>query len=234
MSIQKIRDRLIYADPNETTNQYQLERSRIQQEEWAEGIRSLGLIPTTSGPPARIYGQHLQSGDAEEGPGEPEEEKKKKKKEKGVWYVPWYEDEDDLSPMDLDPLALRSMEEVLQSITTPGLIWDVELPKGKKSRDNFSNFMLLVGISMWREKKHSEDDTLFGGFSSKSFSGTEHGVNKPRGSGRPRGRPRGSTTKNKGVSMGVSGTGRGRGGGESIGGPPNSANLLGRGHRGRG
>ncbi len=210
--IAKIRDRLIYLDPADVDTQFQLERRRIQQHEFDQRVRTHGLIPSISGPPPHLYGQHLPTAP------DPEDEDPKKKKEKGVWYVPWYEDEDSINPNALDTLALSSMDEVLQSLSRPNIIWDIQKPKGKKSREHFSVYMQMVGVAMWREKKSTEDDTLFGNHvpTSKAMSGlTNRGRHPPVG------------------SMHTETGGRLRGDGNSIGGPRNSANVLGRG-RGRG
>lgn len=213
--ISRIRDRIIYADPNESINRADVERRRVQMEVLDERIRNERLIPSTSGPPPHLYGQHLPLATEE-----PEkDDSKKKKREKGVWYVPWYEEEDELSPSDEEASALSTMEEVLNSINSPNLIWDLTKPKGVKSRENFAAFIQLLGVAMWRASKAEEDSGLFGGgpLQSKAVSGI--GIPSPANkSARDRG---GSSRGGRG------GRGRSRGRGGSIGGPPNSANVLG-------
>lgn len=186
---------------------YEIERKRAQDKQFQEKAKSHGLIPSTSGPPANIFGQHLPTMD------EPEEERGKKKKEKGVWYVPWYEDEDEMNSENIDSMALATMDSVLRDISAKGIVWEIDSPKGKKSRANWTEYMQLVGVAMWRVKKSVEDeDPLFsegkGGGVSKMSSGASSKHQVPeRGAGAPDG--------------------------STIGGPANSANVLGRG-QGRG
>lgn len=217
---------MIYADPSQQTTQYEVERRRIQQRGHDEAVRDRGLIPSTSGPPPQIFGQHL--------PTQPEEdraEKKKKKKEKGVWYPPWYDEEDgeggELGEEDghedsaymsrHDLTAITYMDEALRSLSDPTIMWDTETKKGAKSRANFEEYMLAVGVGLWRQCKENEDETFLQGKAARAVSG--------RGA---RGRGNGKRAANTGRGGGESSNG------VSIGGPANSANSLGRGRGSRG
>lgn len=206
--ISAIRNRLIYADPSDGGTKFEAERRRIQQKNFEERVKKQGLIPSGSGPPANIFGQHL--------PTIPDEfdEEPKKKKEKGVWYVPWYEDEDRITKESMDTIVLSSMDTALQSLIKSGIVWDIDKPKGKKSRENFTRYMQLVGAAMWQEKKSSEDDCIFGSVISSNrltSRSTRHNISRED----------------------IQSMERGGGGGSSIGGPGNSANVFGRGRRGR-
>lgn len=169
-----------------------------------------GLIPSTSGPPPHLYGQHLPLSE------EPEEKKPEKKKIKGVWYVPWHDEEDELSPLQLETRALAEMDTVLKSLnSSPSIVWDTTKKKGMQSRENFGRYMQLVGVAMWRQAKAVEDDCLFpGGSSGSATSKAMTGLTQKR------------------TPLTSIGAGRGAARKGSIGGPSNSANQLGTGPRG--
>jgi hypothetical protein len=225
--IARIRDRLIYADPSQQTTQYEVERRRMQQQAHDSAVRDKNLIPSISGPPPKIFGQHL--------PTQPEEdmnEKKKKKKEKGVWYPPWYDMEEEeggeegeekgggnayMSRHDL--LAVEYMDEALRSLSDPTIMWDTEVKKGAKSRAHFEEYMLAVGVGMWRQCKEGEDDSF-------SFSSKGKVSRAISGKGRGGKRPTSSLSAGGGSASNRDGA--------SLGGPANSANTLGRGGRRRG
>jgi hypothetical protein len=204
--INAIRSRIIYADPGDGIARYAIEKRKAEQKEFEEKIKSRGLIPSTSGPPANIFGQHLPT------MADPADEPKstKLKKQKGVWYVPWYEDKDTISPASIDTIALATLSAALQDLTKPELKWDINTPKGLKSRANFAEYMQRVAVAMWRAKKINENDDLL---PSRAISAGVSGREKISG---------------RGLARGAGGRG-----GEGVGGPPNSANLLGRGRAGR-
>lgn len=210
--IGRIRDRIIYSDPSQYSNAADVERRRVQEDQFRERVQMEGLIPSTSGPPPRLFGQHLPLAE------EPEEKKPEKKKISGVWYVPWYDEEDELTPLQLETRALSEMDAVLKSLnSSPSIVWDTAKQKGMQSRDNFARYMQLVGVAMWRQAKSVEDDCLFpGGSSGGSTSKAMTGL----------------TQKRTPLSSVGAARGRGSARGGSTGGPSNSANQLGTGRRG--
>lgn len=196
--INRIKDRIIYQDPSGTLTGYEIERRKYQQSERDRYIKANNLIPSTSGPPSHTYGSHLPTMEDDE------EEGSKKKKEKGVWYVPWYEDEDKLNESEIDMLALRSMDQVLSSLVDPQFKWDTEDKKGRKSRNNFTSYIQKVGVSSWRQRKSIEDTSIMAGVTKIAMSGATKIYSK----------------------------GDGNSSAGSIGGPPNSANVFGTSGRG--
>jgi hypothetical protein len=122
-------------------------------------------IPSSSGPPTVSYGRHVPT--VADDLFANEKPKKKKKRQKGVWYVPWYENIDELSPQQKDKIALDSQEDVLRSLSSPGFIWDPNTKKGKKSREQFTYYMTNLTAAMWKERKMEEDEAFYSSISCK-------------------------------------------------------------------
>jgi hypothetical protein len=197
--IKAIRDRIIYQDPAEDTTAYARDKSIYLQKRQSQVSEAKGLIPSPAGPPGKTFGSHLPlAPETQEG----EKPKKIKKRSKGVWYVPWYEDMDDMSPAMLDNVILQSKPSVLQSLEDPKIVWNPDTDKGQKSRANFTSYMKGYGVALWREEKMNED----GHAPSLPFSSSC-------------GKPNPKQKKNTPTSGGVKGG--------SIGGPAYSANILG-------
>ncbi|MBL4890191.1 MAG: hypothetical protein JKX97_09255 [Candidatus Lindowbacteria bacterium] len=199
--ISAIRNRIIHNAPAAQTAE-ELMRDRYEKRnQWEKQVEEANLIPASSGAPPKIYGQHLETVDEGEG-GDT------KKREKGVWYVPWYDNEDTLDAESIYAIALTSMEEATASLGDPSYVWDVEKKAGVKSRENYSKYMRAVGVGMWQEKKMGEDDILFPTVrhnkrdSKHMVTGGERGGRGGERGGRGvRGRPRGSRGKKNGVDI---------------------------------
>lgn len=131
---------------------------------WKDKVAAKGLIPGPSGDPRRIFGQHLTTTPLDlDSDGEEIEPTPPRKRQKGVWYAPWYEEEKKMSKEEKERAALHSYNLVISQLTDPKYVWDVRKKSGRKSRDNFSEYMLTLGVGVWQSRKMAEDEgDIFG------------------------------------------------------------------------